>query len=150
MNQTSEALSSIRRLDETSIRFFLTMALLAIQARAYPVALSILNSLIALNVALPVSRLLLAYAYCRANPGHEGRQQLLEVVEQYPGFALARAMLALEDRARGLEGWQGLAESVAGGQGMAAVLAQCVLERPVAPESTQAEGLAMASHFARA
>jgi hypothetical protein len=75
-----------------------------------------------------------------------------EVVEQYPGFMLAKAMLAMEDRARGLEGWQGLAESVAGGQGMAALLAQCVLDRPVAQQSAQAESFstAMAGQFSRA
>lgn len=132
----TDQLREIRNVDGDSIKFYLKMALLASQMGAFPAAATILNNLIALKVATPMARLMLAYVHGRADPTFSGRHQMLELVSEYPHFKMARALLALEDRERGVAGWQGVAESLVGGQDSSALLASYMLNRTAGSEMT--------------
>ena len=127
MTPTKDHLGELQKMDGDTTKFYLKMALLASQMGAFPAALTILNNLIALRAATPMARLMLAYIHVQADPTFSGRHQLLELVTEYPNFKLAKVLLALEDRERGVAGWQGLAESLVGGKDTSALLAGYLL-----------------------
>jgi hypothetical protein len=93
-------------------KFLMDSALLAIGMKFFGSAMSILDTLIQIDPSQPLARLLRAQLFCRASKGHEGRHQLLQLIEEFPDLHMASAMLAIEDRKTNTPGWQGLAESV--------------------------------------
>ncbi len=99
--------------EEKLANFLLGMALLGVQTKYYASAMSILSLLIDLSPHLPVVRLMKAHLLYRVSDVFEGRHELLQLIEEFPEYHLAAAMLAMEDREAGVGGWRGLAESIA-------------------------------------
>jgi predicted Zn-dependent protease len=93
-------------------KFLMDSALLAIEMKFNGSALSILDTLIQIDPSQPLARLMRAQLFCRVSKEHEGRHQLLQLIEEFPDLHMASAMLAVEDRKTNTPGWQGLAESV--------------------------------------
>jgi predicted Zn-dependent protease len=92
--------------------FLLDMALLGVQSRYYASARTIVEVLLELVPRSRTVRLLRAHLLFRVSQAFEGRHELLELIEEFPDDHLATAMLAMEDREAGLDGWRGLAESL--------------------------------------
>jgi Bacterial type III secretion protein (HrpB1_HrpK) len=99
-------------LDATSASFLLNTALLGVETNYYGSARSILDALIAIKPNLAVAKLLHAHLLCRVSDAFEGRHELLQLIEEFPNFHIASAILALEDRHANMAGWRGLAESI--------------------------------------
>jgi Bacterial type III secretion protein (HrpB1_HrpK) len=93
--------------------FLLNTSLLGVELQYHASVRTLLDALIQMQPKLAVAKLLHAHLLCRASDAFEGRHELLRLIEEFPGFHMASAMLALEDREANMAGWRGLAESVA-------------------------------------
>jgi hypothetical protein len=98
--------------EHKTTNFLLTTALLGVEMKYYAAVRTLLDVLIEIKPDLALAKLLHAHLLCRVSDGHEGRRELLQLIEDFPGFHLASAMLAVEDRDANVAGWRGLAESV--------------------------------------
>lgn len=111
----------------------LNAALLGVEMECNPAAGTILDAIMQRRPHLAIARLLHAHLLCRTSRGYEGRHALLQLVEDFPEFHPARAVLALEDRQTNRPGWRGLAEAIEAqdADGTSKQVAAFVLDRSV-------------------
>lgn len=129
--QDATSLLSDADIEAGTKTFLLKTALLGVEMQYHASVKVILDALIRISPGLAVAKLLDAHLLCRVSDTFEGRHKLLQVIEEFPDFQIARAVLALEDRVANLDGWRGLAEEVVaqGGDQTSQEVASFVLRR---------------------